>query len=313
MAYVRKYGDSGSFKSKPWDRIWLDPEKENRKDYLADSEKSDAIEPQPVESLSPEETWEMYKDFGPDEAYSIHQRSFSYCLDLDGKAGKINYNCVYVETPEGYEIAEKTLLEHYHNDLYRQYYSKVTRSSALVKKIMDNARAKDIYFLVKGIAKLTDAEFNSVKDKLVFNFLIDVAFNMVVGDGSYTPDTPEYKIIMALCAKIDSVLDTQSFVDIRKKKLEGYTISQFMEPMLFNNYTFDREADFDFTVMPKNRIETPVYTSHLGAVLLVIVYVLAVLLSGLCPAAALVGIPYLTIRKKLKKKKNPTGLKYKYR
>lgn len=136
---------------------------------------------------------------------------------------------------------------------------------------------------------------------------------MVVGDGSYTPDTPEYKIIMALCAKIDSVLDTQPFVDIRKKKLEGYTISQFMEPMLFNNYTFDREADFDFTVMPKNRIETPVYTSHLGAVLLVIVYVLAVLLSGLCPAAALVGIPYLTIRKKLKEKKNPTGLKYKYR
>ena len=233
-------------------------------------------------------------------------------VDLDGNAGKIKYTCTYVTTPQGFEIKEDTLLEHYHIGMYNEYHYYVTRSNAKLKKFLDTANVGHFYFLVKNTAKLTESEYNSIKDLKIFDLIIETAFNMIRGDGDFTPDTPEYKFLMALCAKLDSIIDTQPFTDIRRKFLAGYSVTQVIEPMLYNNSVVsDRNAEFDFTVMPENT-PTPAYTSHAGEAVMGVIYALSLLFSFAYPAAAAIGIPLLTIKKKLKEKKNPTTPNLKY-
>lgn len=448
-AYTRKFGEKVRYKFEPWSQPWFNSEKNICWHNYVTDEFADLSEeecaPQLVESLCPEKIWEIYREFGPDDAYSVHESSFSYCIDLDestrclmlndsfrneeclkdksasyspscfrwieqmyneakrdgkfifvcthhplvppapayrigagkenrdmrspvpghtladmginlaftghthfcdvgyvksekgnllcditvpstrfyppayrivdldGNAGKIKYNCTYITTPQGFEIEESSLLEHYHRGMYKEYYGYITDSNAALKKILDNVKIKDVYFLVKNKARLSESEFNGIKDTKIFDLIIEIAFNMLIGDGKYTPDTPEYKFMMALCAKLDSIIDTQPFVDIRKKYLAGYSVSQVIEPMLYNNSVSDREAELDFTEMPEDSIEAPVYTSHAGEAVMGFVYAAAILFSALYPAAAAVGIPLLTIRKKINLKKNPAEPTYKYR
>ena len=446
-AFARKYGEKVRYKSQPWEKPWFNSENIRWHDYVTD-EFSNLSEqectPQLVESLNPEKIWEMYREFGPDEAYSVHESSFSYCLDLDentrclmlndgfrneeclqdksatyspscfrwiekmckeaerdgkfifvcshhplvppapayrigagkenrnmrspapghtladiginlaftghthfcdvgylksekgnllcditvpsvrfyppayrlidldGKAGKIKYNCTYINTPQGFELEEDSLFEHYHKGMYNQYYRSVTGSNDALKKFLDKAKVKDVYFLVKNKAKLSESEYQNIKETKIFDLIIEIAFNMLIGDGKYTPDTPEYKFMMSLSAKLDSIIDTQPFIDVRKNYLGGYSVSQVIEPMLYNKSVSDREAEFDFTKMPKNSGTAPVYTSHAGEAVMGFVYVAAILFSVMYPAAAAVGIPLLTVRKKLKEKKNPAEPTLKY-
>lgn len=446
-AFTRKFGEKVRYKSEPWTKPWFNGENIRWHDYVTD-EFSDLSEdecaPQLVESLCPEEIWEMYREFGPDEAYSVHESSFSYCvdldentrclmlndsfrneeclndksasyspscfrwiekmyneakrdgkfifacshhplvppapayrigagkenrdmrspvpghtladiginlaftghthfcdvgyvksekgnmlcditvpsvrfyppsyrlIDLDGTAGKIKYNCAYINTPQGFELEEESLFEHYHRKMYNQYYCSITGSNAALKKIFDNVKVKDIYFLVKNKAGLSESEYSKIKNIKIFDLIIEIAFNMLIGDGRFTPDTPEYKFMMSLCAKLDSIIDTQPFIDIRKKYLGGYSVSQVIEPMLYNKSVPDREAEIDFTEMPINSDTAPVYTSHAGEAIMGFVYAAAILFSALYPAAAVVGIPLLTVRKKLKEKKNPSEPILKY-
>lgn len=232
-------------------------------------------------------------------------------IDLDGLSGKISYNCVYINTPEGCEIDEESLFEHYHKCFYDEFAAKLTGSD-LTKKLFEKATIKDIYFLVKGKAKLTPSEYATIKDKKLLDFLLDIGFNMLIGDGAYTPDTPEYRIMMPLCAKLDSIISAQPFIDVKKKYLHGYSLSETIEPMLFNNYTPDREACIDFTKAPVKQRQTPVYTSFAGETVMAVIYALVVALSFFAPALTAVGIPALVISKKLKEKKNPTTPFMKY-
>lgn len=444
-AFVRKSGEKVKYKSEPWNKPWFNAGNIKWHDYVTDEFSSlseDECAPQLVPALSPEEIWEMYKEFGPDEAYSVHESSFSYCLDLDGetrclmlndsfrneealkdksatyspscfrwieqmykeaerdgkfifvcthhplvppapayrigagkenrdmrspvpghtladmgislaftghshfcdvgyvksekgnslcditvpsvrfyppayrlidldgKNGRIKYNCTYINIPEGCEIEEESLFEHYHMGMHNQYYRSITGSNAFLKKLLDKATVGDFYFLVKGKAKLSQLEYDGIKNVKIFDLLTEIAFNMLIGDGKYTPDTAEYKFMMSLCAKLDSIIDTQPFVDVREK-FGGYSVTQIIEPMLYNKSTPDRAGDIDFTIMPENA-DTPVYTSRAGEAVMGVIYAVAVLLSFLCPAAAVVGIPLLTVKKKIKEKNNPTQLRYKY-
>lgn len=446
-AFTRKYGEKVKYKSQPWEKPWFSSENIRWHDYVTDefSNLSEAeCTPQLVESLSPEEIWEMYREFGPDEAYSVHGSSFSYCLDLDentrclmlndsfrneeclrdksasyspscfrwieqmcreakrdgkfifacthhpllppapayrigagkenrdmrspapghtladigislaftghthfcdvgylksengkllcditvpgvrfyppayrlvdldGKAGRIKYNCTYVNIPQGFELEEDTLFEHYHRGMYNQYYRSVTGSNAALKKLLDKTKVGDVYFLVKNKAKLSDSEYGSIKETKLFDLIIEIAFNMLIGDGKFNPDTPEYKFMMSLSAKLDSIIDTQPFVDVRKKYLGGYSVSQVIEPMLYNKSAPDREAEIDFTEMPKNSDTAPVYTSHAGEAVMGFVYAAAILFSVLCPAAAVVGIPLFTVKHKLDEKKKTAEPTLKY-
>lgn len=441
-AYVRKHGGKIEYKHTPWESPWFDIESADWKSLVKDEFSSlpeEELIPELVPALSPEEIWEIYKEFGPDEAYSVHEFSFSYCLDLDentrclmlndifrneealkdksptyspscfrwikqmydeakkdgkyiflcshhpmlpavpahrigagkenrdmrapvvghmladmgfnlaftghshfcdvgyvksdignhmwdittpsvrfyppayreieldGKSESVTYNCKYIEAIEGMKIEEDSLFEHYHKAFYNDYYRMVTGSNATLKKLMDRLTVKDIYFLVKGKARLTSEEYKSIKDMKLFDIIIETAFNMLIGDGAYTPDSPEYKVIISVSAMLDSIINTQPFIDVKSKLLGGYSVSDIIEPMLFNNSASDREGCLNLNEIPPLRTETPIYKSHTGAILMGIIYVLLILLSPLAPIAIAIGLPVLTIkkRKKLKKHQEP--------
>ncbi len=232
-------------------------------------------------------------------------------IDLDSENRKLAYNCRYVEATKDTPVAEPTLFDHYHDAFYNDYYRRITCSNAVVKKIIDRLTVKDIYFLVRGKARLSAEEYARIRDLKIFDLIIETVFNMLTGDGKYTPETPEYKIVMSLCAIADSVINTQPFIDVRNKYLGGYSVSEIFEPMLFNNYAQDREGTIDLTKIPGKRTETPVYTFHAGDFLMGVVYVLSLALSFLAPAAAAIAIPVMTVKKKLRSKK-PSLPFYKY-
>ena len=434
-AYVRKHGGKIEYKHTPWESPWFDIESADWKSLVKDEFSSlpeEDLIPELVPALSPEEIWEIYKEFGPDEAYSVHEFSFSYCLDLDentrclmlndifrneealkdksptyspsclrwikqmydeakrdgkyiflcshhpmlpavpahrlgagkenrdmrapvvghmladmgfnlaftghshfcdvgyvksdignhmwdittpsvrfyppayreilldGKSKSLTYNCKYIEAIEGMKIEEDSLFEHYHKAFYNDYYRMVTGSNATLKKLMDRLTVKDIYFLVKGKARLTAEEYESIKDMKLFDLIIETAFNMLIGDGAYTPDSPEYKVIISVSAMLDSIINTQPFIDVKSKLLGGYSVSDIIEPMLFNNSASDREGCLNLNEIPPLRTETPIYKSHTGAILMGIIYVLLILLSPLAPIAIAIGLPVLTIKKRKK-------------
>ena len=438
-AYVRKHGEKTEYKSTPWDKPWFDIENANWKTLVKDEFSAfseEELAPGLVPALSPEEIWEMYREFGPDEAYSVHESSFSYCLDLDentrclmlndifrneealkdksptyppsclrwmkqmydeakrdgkyiflcshhpmlpavpahrigagkenrdmrapvvghmladmgfnlaftghshfcdvgyvrsdngnhmwdittpsvrfyppayreinldGKSGRVTYNCKYIDAVESTIIEEESLFEHYHKVFYNDYYRTVTGLNPTLKKLMDRLTVKDIYFLVKGKARLTSEEYKKIKDLKIFDLIIETAFNMLIGDGAYTPDTPEYKVVMSVSAMLDSIIDTQPFVDVKGKFLGGYSVSDIIEPMLFNNSVSDRAGTLDLNEIPQLRAETPVYKSHAGSVLMGIIYVLALVLSPLVPIAIAVALPVLAKKKRGKVKKH---------
>lgn len=445
-AYVRKYGEKTEYKSHPWDKPWFDIEKADWKELVKDEFSSLPYEdliPGLVPALSPEEIWETYREFGPDEAYSVHESSFSYCLDLDentrclmlndifrneealkdisptytpsclrwikqmrdeaerdgkyiflcshhpmlpavpahrigagkgnrdmrspavghmladmgfdlvftghshfcdvgylrsesgnilwdittpsvrfyppayreidlnGETGQVTYNCRYIDTVEHTNIEEQSLFEHYHKKFYNDYYRSVTGSNATVKNLMDRLTVKDIYFLVKNKARLNDEEYSRIKDLKLFDLIIESAFNMLIGDGAHTPDTAEYRILMPLCAMLDSIVDTQPFVNVKDKYLGGYSVTEIIEPMLFNNSVPDREGTLDLTAVPASLMNTPVYTSNAGYILMAVIYALALALSPIIPFVVAIALPVLTVKKKLKAKEHQ-GPFYKY-
>ena len=114
-----------------------------------------------------------------------------------------------------------------------------------------------------------------------------------------------------MCSMLDSIIDTQPFVNIKDDYLGGYSVSEIVEPLLFNNSVPDREGTLDLTAVPSQRADTPVYTSHAGDVLMSLICVLAFVLSPLVSVAAAVALPVLTVKKKQKSKKH-RGPFYRY-
>ena len=75
-AYVRKHGGKIEYKSTPWDSPWFDIENADWKSLVKDEFSSlpeEELIPELVPALSPEEIWEIYMDFGPNDAYSVHE------------------------------------------------------------------------------------------------------------------------------------------------------------------------------------------------------------------------------------------------
>lgn len=93
------------------------------------------------------------------------------------------------------------------------------------------------YGKVAGFSKkyhnLSKNDIEPVKDKKFVNLILELIANLYRGNASYSPDTVEYKITMGSFRKIEKILSVLH-IDI-KKKLSGYTLSEFIEPLLYNS------------------------------------------------------------------------------
>lgn len=233
-------------------------------------------------------------------------------IDLDGKNGTIEYKCVSVTKPADIDIEEDNLEAYYHNMMYNEYLSKMQNLKSPLNKIITEKTVKDFYFICKGASGLSKDEYNKIKDVKIFDLIVETAFNMLRGDGQSTPDTPEYKFLMGLSAVLDSIIDTQPFVNLKKNTLKGYSVSDIISELCFNNYCSDNEDKIDFTKKPEEKYEITKFKSRAGDKLMFALSLLAIILSPLSPIAAVVAIPAMTISKKKKLKNNPEKPNYIY-
>ena len=80
---------------------------------------------------------------------------------------------------------------------------------------------------------LKPQDYEDCKDKKFVNLVLEMISNLYRGNAPYSPDTVEYKITMGAMKKIEKIL---SFVRVDiKKTLGGFTLSEFIEPLLYNS------------------------------------------------------------------------------
>ena len=80
---------------------------------------------------------------------------------------------------------------------------------------------------------LKEADYADSKDKKFADLLIELIANLYRGNAPYSPETVEYKITMGTIRKIEKLISVLH-IDI-KKSLGGYTLSEFVEPLLYNS------------------------------------------------------------------------------
>ena len=80
---------------------------------------------------------------------------------------------------------------------------------------------------------LKESDFGDKKDKKFVDLIMEIVANLYRGNAPYSPDTVEYKITMGTFRKIEKLLSTLR-VDSRKL-LSGYTLTEFIEPLLYNS------------------------------------------------------------------------------
>ena len=87
-AWVMKYGWPVRYKAEPWNRPWFDPD---ACDFtaLVKPESLGLFEagqrPPLMRVCTADELWEIYRDFGRDQAFSVCESAWSYAVKLDEK------------------------------------------------------------------------------------------------------------------------------------------------------------------------------------------------------------------------------------
>lgn len=85
----------------------------------------------------------------------------------------------------------------------------------------------------KKYHNLKESDYADVKDKKFVDLLLEAIANLYRGNAPYSPDTAEYKITMGTIKKIEKLV---SFLPVDlKKSLGGYSLTEFVEPLLYNS------------------------------------------------------------------------------
>lgn len=80
---------------------------------------------------------------------------------------------------------------------------------------------------------LKEADYADAKDKKFVDLLLELVANLYRGNAPYSPQTVEYQITMGSIRKIEKMISVLR-IDIRKA-LGGYSLSEFVEPLLYNS------------------------------------------------------------------------------
>lgn len=110
-----------------------------------------------------------------------------------------------------------------------------------IARLIKKLKIGTIYKWTKKETGLTPSEVEQITNGKVFDFIIDLVMYLYAGDAPYTPDTPQYKIAMGLCAIIDSIFRA---IHLPFSKLvKGFnSVGELIEPLLYNKGICDKEA-----------------------------------------------------------------------
>ncbi len=145
---------------------------------------------------------------------------------------KIPYNMehdveAFANTEGGITLPKELILKHPKAVMY------------LGKKINGITYAKMAHFS-KKYHDLKESDFASIKDKKFVDLAMEIVANLYRGNAAYSPATVEYKLMMGSVKKIEKLLSSLH-IDITKA-LGGYTLSEFIEPLLYNSGLDDDNA-----------------------------------------------------------------------
>ena len=126
----------------------------------------------------------------------------------------------FLETDGGVALPE---------DLIRKYPKVVM---FLGRKLNGLTYAKVAKFS-KKYHNLTEKDLADVKDNKFVDLVFKLVSNLYRGNAAYAPDSPEYKIMIGTMKKLEKLLSVFR-VNI-KDILSGYTLTEFVEPLLYNS------------------------------------------------------------------------------
>ena len=225
-------------------------------------------------------------------------------VELEPETHRLRLRTVACEKSDAMQVEEDSLYTHFIRQFVDDQERKIGAMPHGLGKLVLGVRVKHLYPLCKAASGLTKQEYAQIADHRLFDIIMDLAINMQTGDGRYTPDTPVCKFMMGLAAVADSVIAAQPLLPI-EKKLQGYTVSQIIEPMLYNNGVPDNDADFVFDRLPDARYPARDYRSRAGDAVMAVLSAAALLLSPLSPVAASLALPVMTLLKKKKIRRSP--------
>ena len=90
---------------------------------------------------------------------------------------------------------------------------------------------------------LKASDYKDVADKQFVKLIFELVGNLYRGNAAYSPDTVEYKITIGTMKKLEKLLATFR-VDI-KNTLGGYTLTDIVEPLLYNSGLDDDNVTVD--------------------------------------------------------------------
>lgn len=91
---------------------------------------------------------------------------------------------------------------------------------------------------------LKKSDCENVKDKKFVNLILELVANLYRGNAPYSPETVEYKITMGSFKKIEKIMKV--FRVDSKKLLGGYSLTEFVEPLLYNSGLDDDNVTVKF-------------------------------------------------------------------
>ena len=130
----------------------------------------------------------------------------------------------------------------HHPDLFMIHRVRIKIVQYLGKKLNALSYSKVAKFS-KKYHNISKNDYSGLTDKKFVDLILKLVENLYLGNASYSPDTVEYKITMGTMKKIEKLAKVLH-IDL-KKLLKGYTLTETIEPLLYNSGIDDDNAVLD--------------------------------------------------------------------
>ena len=192
-------------------------------------------------------------------------------LTFDPAERKIHVKSREITEPVSFELNGKDLKEHLENKFFgmirevihaaaydTEKFAKMANSFSVkseliyriawlikpIARILLRLKVKHIAPLSKKETGLKKADYASIKNEKIIDFIVSLVLNLYAGDAPYTPDSAYYKITIGTCNVLDSILSTLG-ISIGKFLKNATSIRQVVEPLLFNAGIPDRNVTLE--------------------------------------------------------------------
>lgn len=122
---------------------------------------------------------------------------------------------------------------------------KLKKHPALVKaacKKLLNMRLSTVAKFGKGYKDLTDEERRQAKEKKVADVMFGILRHIYPGNAPYTPDTVEYKSVIAAVRRADKLVHSFRIEKVESLIPPGSSLEEMARPFLYNDRTGDDDA-----------------------------------------------------------------------